>query len=119
MSNILEKFDLHGRTAVVTGGAGFWGGSFRWLWPRQAQMFWWQILHKALPKPTPSPARAGLRAEGIGVDVTDPNSTHGMTQAAQEIFGSLDILVNSAALDPSLTLPTPPRKVPMPLKAIA
>ncbi|RXM22028.1 SDR family oxidoreductase, partial [Citrobacter sp. AAK_AS5] len=42
----------------------------------------------------------GLRAEGIGVDVTNPDSTRAMAQAAQEIFGSLDILVNSAALDP-------------------
>jgi len=28
MSNILEKFDLHGRTAVVTGGAGLLGRQF-------------------------------------------------------------------------------------------
>ena len=101
MSNILEKFDLHGRTAVVTGGAGLLGRQFSLaLAQAGANILVADLAQTAAETHAVTLREQGLRAEGIGVDVTDPNSTHGMAQAAQEIFGSLDILVNSAALDP-------------------
>jgi 2-deoxy-D-gluconate 3-dehydrogenase len=101
MSHILEKFDLHGRTAVVTGGAGLLGRQFS-LALAQAGA---NVLVADLAQTTAEAfaftlREQGLRAEGIAVDVTDPDSTQAMVQAVQEIFGGLDILVNSAALDP-------------------
>jgi 2-deoxy-D-gluconate 3-dehydrogenase len=45
-------------------------------------------------------ARDELQAMPHLVDVTSPESARGMVQAALKTFGRLDILVNSAALDP-------------------
>lgn len=101
MSNILEKFDLHGRTAVVTGGAGLLGRQFSLaLAQAGANVLVADLAQAAADAHALTLREQGLHAEGIGVDVTNPDSTHAMAQAALEIFGSLDVLVNSAALDP-------------------
>lgn len=100
-SNILEKFDLHGRTAVVTGGAGLLGRQFSLaLAQAGANVLVADLAQSAAEAHALTLREQGLRAEGVAVDVTDPSSTQAMVQAAQEIFGGLDILVNSAALDP-------------------
>ncbi len=97
MSNILEKFDLHGRTAVVTGGAGLLGRQFSLaLAQAGANILVADLAQTAAETHALTLREQGLRAEGIGVDVTDPNSAHGMAQAAQEIFGSLDICQHAA-----------------------
>ena len=44
--------------------------------------------------------KGGIQATAIGVDVTEPNSVSAMVESAISKFGSLDVLVNSAALDP-------------------
>ena len=101
MSDIFEKFDLHGRTAIVTGGAGLLGRQFSLaLAQAGANILVADLAQTAADAHAFTLREHGLHAEGIGGDVTDPNSTRAMAQAAQEIFGSLDILVNSAALDP-------------------
>jgi 2-deoxy-D-gluconate 3-dehydrogenase len=55
--------------------------------------------------------RQGGRALHVGVDVTAPESVAGMVEKTLETFGRLDILVNSAALDPKFdpqsSLPSP------------
>ena len=92
MSNILEKFDLHGRTAVVTGGAGLLGRQFSLaLAQAGANVLVADLAQAAADAHALTLREQGLRAEGIGVDVTDPQSTKAMAQAAQEIFGSLDV----------------------------
>jgi NAD(P)-dependent dehydrogenase (short-subunit alcohol dehydrogenase family) len=45
-------------------------------------------------------SRAGDRVLAVRTDVTDPASVQAMVEAAMQAFGRLDILVNSAALDP-------------------
>jgi NAD(P)-dependent dehydrogenase (short-subunit alcohol dehydrogenase family) len=40
----------------------------------------------------------GDRALGVTVDISDPDSTRAMVEAAREAFGGVDILVNNAAL---------------------
>ena len=101
MSNILEKFDLHGKTAVVTGGSGLLGRQFSLaLAQAGANILVADLAQQAAEAHALNLREQGLRAEGFGVDVTDPASTQAMARAAQEIFGGLDILVNSAALDP-------------------
>jgi len=42
----------------------------------------------------------GLNALALEVDVSDPDSTKSMVERALTVFGSVDVLVNSAALDP-------------------
>ncbi|HEY3344626.1 MAG TPA: SDR family oxidoreductase, partial [Anaerolineaceae bacterium] len=44
--------------------------------------------------------QAGYAAEGVAVDVTQPDSVQAMAQKAVDRFGRLDILINSAAMDP-------------------
>ncbi len=101
MSNILDKFDLHGRTALITGGAGLLGRQFSLaLAQAGANVLVADLNRKIAESFSFSLREQGLRAEGVAVDVTNPDSTRAMVQAAREIFGGLDILVNSAALDP-------------------
>jgi len=45
-------------------------------------------------------ASRGYQALGVAVDVTNPDSTTAMVAQAVERFGSLDVLINSAAMDP-------------------
>lgn len=101
MSNILEKFNLHNKTAVITGGAGLLGRQFSLVLAQAgANILVADLAQSAADAHALTLREQGLRAEGFAVDVTNPDSTRAMVQTAQEIFGSLDILVNSAALDP-------------------
>jgi NAD(P)-dependent dehydrogenase (short-subunit alcohol dehydrogenase family) len=101
MAHVFDQFKLDGRTAVVTGGAGLLGSGFcRTLAQVGAAVV---VADHALPT-----ARAvaeeivanGGRALALESDVTRPESVCAMTAKAKEMFGSLDILVCSAALDP-------------------
>lgn len=101
MSNILEKFNLRGRTALITGGAGLLGRQFSLaLGQAGANVLIADMAKDSAEECAYHLREQGLRAEGVAADVTKPESTRAMVQAALEIFGSLDILVNSAALDP-------------------
>ena len=42
----------------------------------------------------------GIEAMAVVVDVTDPESVSAMVKTTVEQYGSLDVIVNSAALDP-------------------
>ena len=50
--------------------------------------------------PDPESTREGVRAIGVPTDVTDVESVRQLVTVTLEKFGRLDILVNSAALDP-------------------
>jgi 2-deoxy-D-gluconate 3-dehydrogenase len=101
MTNILKKFDLSGRVAVVTGGAGLLGAEFcRTLAEAGAAVAVADLDHPAASGIAHQLQESGFRATGIGVDVTRPESTQGMVGQTLKQFGRLDILVNSAALDP-------------------
>ena len=84
MSDIFEKFDLHGRTAIVTGGAGLLGRQFSLaLAQAGANILVADLAQTAADAHAFTLREQGVRAEGIGVDVTDPESTRAMAQAAQ------------------------------------
>jgi len=111
--NLPSLFDLQGRVAVVTGGAGLLGEEFcRTLAEAGAAVVVADIQAAAAQKlaaeicSTSSPpggaASGAPPAIGVGVDVTEPASVQQMVQAALETYGRLDILVNSAALDPKV-----------------
>jgi 2-deoxy-D-gluconate 3-dehydrogenase len=96
-----DLFDLSGRAAVVTGGAGLLGVEFcRTLAQAGAEVLAADLNLAAAEALAESLRGEGLRAAAAGVDVTDPQSVEAMTAAALNTFGRLDILVNSAALDP-------------------
>ena len=98
---IMEKFDLHGRAAVVTGGLGLLGKQFcRTLAEAGANVVVADLNASAAAAYTGELTSAGYGALGVGVDVTNPDSVQAMVEAAVQSFGRLDVLVCSAAMDP-------------------
>jgi NAD(P)-dependent dehydrogenase (short-subunit alcohol dehydrogenase family) len=101
MTKILERFDLTGRTAIVTGGPGLLGQEFcRTLAEAGAAVIVADLQYPGAQATASSLQEKGYQALAVEVDVTQPESVCAMVKATQEAFGSLDILVNSAALDP-------------------
>jgi 2-deoxy-D-gluconate 3-dehydrogenase len=97
----LDLFGLTGRTALVTGGAGLLGAQFcRTLAQAGAQVVIADVNRQAGEELAGSLTNDGYPAVAVQTDVTDPVSVRGMVAAALKAFGRLDILVNSAALDP-------------------
>ena len=100
-ARIMHQFDITGRVAVVTGGAGLLGAEFcRTLAEAGAQVVIADLNGAAASSLAHMLVQDGLHAIGVGTDVASPVSVQGMVTAALDTFGRLDILVNSAALDP-------------------
>jgi len=109
-------FDLTGRVAVVTGGAGLLGEEFcRTLVQAGAKVVIADInapstkkLADTIAELTSPASHSGNEPLGralppaipVGTNVTDPASVQNMVSATLQAFGRLDILVNCAALDP-------------------
>lgn len=101
MSDILSKFRLDGKVALVTGGAGLLGGEFcRTLAQAGASVVVADLKQEDAGLVADYLKSTGAQALGVGVDVTWPESVQAMVTAALQAFGRLDVLVCSAALDP-------------------
>jgi 2-deoxy-D-gluconate 3-dehydrogenase len=101
MNGIQELFDLTGRVAVVTGGAGFLGQQFsEALTEAGASVVVADINQKYAEDYAAVLEEQGATAMGIGTDITDPASVQDLIAETVSQYGSLDILVNSAAMDP-------------------
>jgi len=101
MADIFDKFRLDGQTAVVTGGAGLLGKEFcRTLAQAGAAVIVADMNQAAAQLVANGLIQSGYKALAYGVDVTRPESTRAMADAAVAEFGRLDILVCSAAMDP-------------------
>lgn len=101
MSNVMEKFSMAGSVAVVTGGAGLLGRQFsRILAQAGAKVLVADLNGDAAQAQADSILAEGLSAVACSVNVTDSQSTKAMVKKAIDLFGRLDVLVNSAALDP-------------------
>ena len=102
MSNLPDLFDLSGRVAIVTGGAGLLGAEFsRTLAEAGAQVSVADVNGEAASDLVASlNERFPARATGLQADVTSVPSVREMVASTLQEFGRLDILVNSAALDP-------------------
>jgi 2-deoxy-D-gluconate 3-dehydrogenase len=97
----LDLFSLAGRTAIVTGGAGLLGEQFcRTLAQAGAKVVVADVNQLAGEGLAHDLVTQGYPAIAVHTDVTDPVSAQGMVAAAIKAFDRLDILVNSAALDP-------------------
>ena len=98
---IQEKFDLRGRTAIVTGGVGLLGSQFcRTLAQAGAAVAVLDLDPSACERLSTELTGAGLKAEPIACDLRHTGSIGAAVDAVLSRFGSIDILVNSAALDP-------------------
>lgn len=98
---IQEKFNLKGRTAIVTGGAGLLGKEFcKTLAEAGAAVVVADLNQDTANQIVQELTDSGYTAAGFGLDVTRIESARELASATVSQFGSLDILVNSAALDP-------------------
>ena len=96
-------FDLTGRVAIVTGGAGLLGSEFSQTLGEAGASVVVADLDGVLARNLASTlTSAGALALGLQTDVSDPASVQSMVAKTLDAFGSLDILVNSAALDPKV-----------------
>jgi NAD(P)-dependent dehydrogenase (short-subunit alcohol dehydrogenase family) len=103
MVNIIDKFDLTGKVAVVTGGPGLLGVEFcRTLAEAGAAVVVADINDQAASAVAESLRREGFQALAVQTDVTNADSVQAMVNETVQSFGRLDILVNSAALDPKV-----------------
>ncbi|NUQ85170.1 MAG: SDR family oxidoreductase [Anaerolineales bacterium] len=99
--NIQKKFDLTGRVAVVTGGAGLLGVEFCKTLAEAGAAVAVVDLNPASANGTADTlTKNGYKALAIPTDITQPDSVNAMVERVLSEFSRLDILVNSAALDP-------------------
>ena len=99
--SILESFKLTDRVAVVTGGAGLLGAEFaRTLAEAGAAVVIVDLNAGAATAAAAAIVDLGGKATAIATDITNSESVAAMVHVVLSTFGRLDILVNSAALDP-------------------
>jgi len=97
----LSQFDLTGRVSLVTGGPGLLGRQFcRTLASAGSAVVIVDIDGPKTAALAEEMEKEGHRVLGSKTDITDPASVRSMVQTVLNKFGRLDILVNSAALDP-------------------
>lgn len=101
MTKIQDKFSLAGRTAIVTGGIGLLGKEFcRTLCEAGGYVFVADINGEEAARVASELTAAGYKAGFCRVDVTSPASVTEMVEKAVSATGRVDVLVNSAAMDP-------------------
>jgi 2-deoxy-D-gluconate 3-dehydrogenase len=98
----LPQFELTGRVAILTGGAGLLGRSHaRTLAAAGATVVIADIDRRAGETAAEEVSGAiGVECRAIETDVTDPGSVRAMVESTLGLRGRIDILVNNAALDP-------------------
>lgn len=101
MPTIFDKFDLSGKTAIVTGGIGLLGSGFsRTLAEAGATVIVADLNGNKAQQYANELQQQGYQALGVGVDVTNKESVEAMVAAAVDATGRCDVLVCSAAMDP-------------------
>jgi len=100
-ANLPNQFSLAGRCAVITGGAGLLGSEFcRTIVAAGGKVVIADINERAASELAAELSLDHDRAQAIQVDVTSKISVDGMIEAALSNNDRIDILVNSAAIDP-------------------
>lgn len=103
MTQLPELFRLNGRVALVTGGAGLLGAEFcRTLAEAGAAVLVSDLNVENAQNVAARITQSGFSARAVRTDVTDADSVQESVDYALSEFGRLDILVNSAALDPKV-----------------
>jgi len=98
---IQDKFDLSGRVAIVTGGAGLLGAEFcKTLAEAGAAVAVVDLNASASQAVAGTLTKSGYKSLAVPADITYPDSVNLLVEKVISAFGRLDILVNSAALDP-------------------
>jgi NAD(P)-dependent dehydrogenase (short-subunit alcohol dehydrogenase family) len=94
-----ELFDLSGKVAVITGGAGGIGVVYaRALCEAGASVVIADLDAEAARRTADDLAAKGFATAAAAVDVRSPESAAAMAQTAVDAFGGIDVLVNNAAI---------------------
>lgn len=92
--------DLHGRTALVTGGArGLGEGMARALADAGAAVMIGDLLDDLAKQTAAAITESGAKASSTHLDITDEASWEAAVAATVGEFGGLDILVNNAGVE--------------------
>jgi NAD(P)-dependent dehydrogenase (short-subunit alcohol dehydrogenase family) len=100
-----STFDLTGRVAMVTGGAGLLGREHAaGLLESGATVFLGDIRLDAANAAAETLSKSfGDKARAVALDVCDPASVHAALVTMLEETGRADVLINNAAIDPKVT----------------
>ncbi len=99
--SIFDKFRLDGKVAIVTGGAGLLGQEFcRTLAEAGAAVAVVDLNADGAGRVAETIRAEGGQAHPYAVDITDPDAVRSAVGDVIARWGRLDVLVNSAALDP-------------------
>ncbi len=90
---------LEGRVAIITGAAQGIGRAYALRFAREgARVVAADLREEAARETAAECAKLGREAIGLAVDVADEASTRALADAAARRFGTVDILVNNAAI---------------------
>lgn len=93
------RFDLTGRTVIVTGGGKGIGRVYAQEFAKAgAKVVAADIDGAAAKAVADSVVAEGGTALGLGTDIASEAAVHAMAQAAQDTFGAIDVLINNASL---------------------
>ncbi|WP_447603707.1 SDR family oxidoreductase [Nitrospira sp. Nam80] len=101
-SGVRARFDICGRVAVITGGAGFLGARHA---EAIAEAGGLPVLvdidgDQACAVAQHVADRYGVKALGLSVDITQSDAVAALAEQVVKNFGGIDILVNNAARNP-------------------
>lgn len=100
----MTEHQFAGKTVIVTGAAGGLGRAFaQGFAAAGARLVVADIDESGVRETASLIASSGAEAHPVRVDVTDKASTDALAKAAIDAFGSIDVLVNNAAIYATLT----------------
>jgi NAD(P)-dependent dehydrogenase (short-subunit alcohol dehydrogenase family) len=100
--DLRSKFDLSGKTVIITGGAGLLGTSHSHALAAAGASVVVADIQGERAQAAADEVRlaSGSQVLAVQVDVSQPDSVEAMVEETLRAFGSVDVLVNNAALDP-------------------
>jgi len=94
-----ERFDLSGRSVVITGGGKGIGKVYAQEFAKAGARVTAADIDVEAAKAVAETLRAaGFPALGLGVDIASEEATNAMVQAVLDQFGAVDVLINNASL---------------------